>query len=230
MSSSSHYSKERDFWDRKGIDTYISLSEYDQNRILGWISPRPNERRRLDLGGGSGMTGRLLTANDSQILVVCMDISAKMLRHSGLPSVQGDALRLPFADNSFDLVVAAAFLHHVPGREDEVLRECVRVLAPGGRVVGYDPNARCWQNRIFMGDGFLRLSMFSPDERPIDPRLLGNKLDEAGFASVFSMVFSFRNPRLTLFEVIQRYVLDPFSIGFLRNWLQRWFFWSATKP
>lgn len=226
--SSSHYSREQDFWDKKGIDAYVSLSTFDQERILRWIGPRPNERRCLDLGGGSGMTGRLLTTTGVPFLV-CMDISAEMLRHSGLPSVQGDALKLPFANDSFDLIVAAAFLHHVPGHESEVLRECARILAPNGRIVGYDPNARSLQNRVFMGEGRLRLSIFSPDERPIDPGVLCIKLAAEGFTNVSSTVFSFRNPRLTLFEAVQRYVLDPISIGPLRNWLQRWFFWSATK-
>ena len=225
---SSHYSREQDFWDKKGVDAYVSLSAFDQERILRWIGPRSNERRCLDLGGGSGMTGRLLTTTGVPFLV-CMDISAEMLRHSGLLSVQGDALKLPFANDSFDLIVAAAFLHHVPGRESEVLRECARILAPNGRIVGYDPNARSLQNRVFMGDGRLRLSTFSPDERPIDPRVLCGKLGAEGFANASSTVFSFRNPKLTPFEAIQRYALDPMSIGPLRNWLQRWFFWSATK-
>jgi SAM-dependent methyltransferase len=227
--SSSHYSREQDFWDKKGIDAYVSLSSFDQERILRWIGQRPNERRCLDLGGGSGMTGRLLTTTAGTSLVVCMDISAEMLRHSGLPSVQGDAMKLPFADGSFDLIVAAAFLHHVPGRESEVLRECARILAPNGRIVGYDPNARSLQNRVFMGEGRLRLSTFSPDERPIDPSVLRTRLAAEGFTNTSSMVFSFRNPKLTPFEAIQRYVLNPLSRGFLRNWLQRWFFWSATK-
>jgi SAM-dependent methyltransferase len=224
----SHYSREQDFWDKKGIDAYVSLSDFDQERVLRWIGPRSNERRCLDLGGGSGMTGRLLTKTGVPFLV-CMDISVEMLRHSGLLSVQGDAMRLPFADNSFDLIVAAAFLHHVPERESEVLRECARILAPNGRIVGYDPNARSLQNKVFMGKGRLRLSIFSPDERPIDPEAFLEILVRQGFTNPSNTVFSFRNPKLTLFEAVQRYVLNPLSIGPLRNSLQRWFFWSATK-
>ena len=47
--------------------------------------------------------------------------------------------------------------------------ETFRVLKPGGRIVGYDPNGFSLQNRIFMGDGPLRLKSFSPEERPIRP-------------------------------------------------------------
>jgi len=227
--SSSHYSRERDFWDKKGADAYVSLSAFDQERMLSWIARQSSERHCLDLGGGSGMTARLLATTGVPSLI-CLDISAEMLRHSGLPSVQGDALKLPFVDHAFDLVVAAAFLHHVPGHESEVLRECARILRPGGRIVGYDPSARCLQNRVFMGEGKLRLSTFSPDERPIDPRILDAKLVAEGFHNVSSNPFSFRNPRVTPFEAVQRWVLDPLSVGPLRHWLQRWFFWSAIRP
>lgn len=228
MSSSSHYSHERDFWDKKGAQAYVSLSDFDQQRILTWIAHRAGEQRCLDLGGGSGMTAKML-AKIGIPFIVCLDISAEMLRHSGVPSVQGDALKLPFVDASFDLIVAAAFLHHVPGREGEVLRECRRILAPGGRIVGYDPSARCLQNRIFMGEGRLRLPLFSPDERPIDPRRLIAELGAAGFHSSDYKLFSFRNPRISVFEAIQRWLLDPMSVGPLKHWFQRWFFWSALR-
>ncbi len=226
--ASLHYQREQDFWDRKGADAYVSLSATDQQRILRWIGLKPGEQRCLDLGGGSGMTAQLLKEAGAPF-ITCLDISAQMLRHSGMPSVQGDAMRLPFRDGSFDLIVSAAFLHHVPGRENEVLRECVRILAPGGRLVGYDPSARCVQNRIFMGDGPLRLSVFSPDERPIDPRNLVKELAAAGCKNVTSLPFSFRNPKITPFEAVQRWIMDPLSVGPLKHWLQRWFFWSATK-
>lgn len=226
--SSSHYARERKFWDKKGVDAYVSLSAFDQERILRWIARRSTECKCLDLGGGSGMTARLLTTTGVPFLA-CLDISAEMLRHSGVPSVQGDALNLPFADRSFDLIVAAAFLHHVPGRESQVLRECMRILAPGGRIIGYDPSKRCLQNQVFMGDGPLRLATFSPDERPIDPRVLSKKLHAEGFLQITSVPFSFRNPRITPFEAVQRWVLDPLSVGPLKHWLQRWFFWSAIK-
>ena len=79
---SSHYTRERDFWDQKGIDAYVSLSAFDQERILRWIARRPREQRCLDLGGGSGMTAKML-AGSGVAFLVCLDISGEMLKHSG---------------------------------------------------------------------------------------------------------------------------------------------------
>ncbi|MFD2419485.1 class I SAM-dependent methyltransferase [Amycolatopsis pigmentata] len=45
-----------------------------------------------------------------------------------------DAERIPYPDNSFDLVVGHAVLHHIPDVE-AAFREVLRVLKPGGRFV-----------------------------------------------------------------------------------------------
>ena len=224
--SKPHYSAELGYWDERGKEAYVSLSPSDQVWISKWIAKRSSERDCLDLGGGSGMTAALL-AVDADAFVTCLDISLEMVRHSPVASAQGDALCMPFGDRSFDLIVAAAFFHHLPGREVDVLRECARVLRPGGRIVGYDPSAQCLQNRIFMGSGRFRLKFFSPDERPIDIDAFNRALRACGFKPSPVTLFSFRNARLTPFELVQR-MLNPISVGPLRRLLQRWFFWSAT--
>ncbi|MFZ0665356.1 MAG: class I SAM-dependent methyltransferase [Acidimicrobiales bacterium] len=50
---------------------------------------------------------------------------------TGTGAVQGDALRLPFPDGSFDRIIAAEVLEHIPDDTD-AMAELVRVLRPGG--------------------------------------------------------------------------------------------------
>jgi ubiquinone/menaquinone biosynthesis C-methylase UbiE len=50
---------------------------------------------------------------------------------------QADATALPFADDSFDAVLSWVMLHHTVEWET-ALREAVRVVRPGGHVIGYD--------------------------------------------------------------------------------------------
>jgi ubiquinone/menaquinone biosynthesis C-methylase UbiE len=47
---------------------------------------------------------------------------------------------MPFADASFDLVVASLMLHHAGNAADrqQVLREMIRVVKPGGAIALYD--------------------------------------------------------------------------------------------
>jgi len=222
-----HYRREQDFWDEKGREDYQSLSPFDQQRMSRWIDWKGGGRV-LDIGGGSGMISRVLMAQPGTECV-CIDISLPMLKHSPVPSVQADALNLPFRDDSFDLVMAAAFFHHLPGHEPQLLRECHRVLRPGGRLIGYDPNGHCLQNRLFMAKNRLRLSVFSPDELPVMPERLRQQAREASFGRFEHFVFSFRNRKFTPFEAIQRFVLSPLAIGPLRGLLERWLFWQTWK-
>jgi ubiquinone/menaquinone biosynthesis C-methylase UbiE len=105
-------------------------------RVLG--RPLP-QGRVLDVGSGTGNVAVKLAATRRYDSVVATDISRRSLdmaqqsaRALGcdLEIVESDMSRLPFADNSFDLVVGCAFLHHLP---DPVrfMKEVRRVLRPG---------------------------------------------------------------------------------------------------
>jgi arsenite methyltransferase len=54
--------------------------------------------------------------------------------------VDGDARKLPFADDSFDVIVSSWALHNIYDRaeRDAAIREAARVLRPGGRIVIID--------------------------------------------------------------------------------------------
>ena len=228
MTDQAYYEREKAFWDAKGGEDYATLSPFDRERTVRWIGWE-GRGRVLDLGGGAGMISRLLMTQP-QTNVVCLDISAAMLRHAPVSGTQGDATRLPFASGGFDLVVAAAFIHHMPGLESLVLRECHRILAPGGRMVGYDPNGNSIQNRIFMGNnGPLRPKVFTAEERPIVPDRFAAQIAEAKFVSLEYEYFTFRNETKTVFESIQTHLLNPFARGRLQKRLERWFFWRAVK-
>lgn len=89
----------------------------------------------LDVGAGTGAATRHLRRRGAT--VVPLDVAHGMLAAGGESSscaVVGDARRLPFADGSFDVAVAAFSLNHVP---DPViaLGEVRRVLRLGGRFV-----------------------------------------------------------------------------------------------
>jgi SAM-dependent methyltransferase len=62
-------------------------------------------------------------------------------------AVEGDALQLPFPDESFDVVIISEVMEHIP-EDKSVLAEMVRVLRPGGRlavtVPRWLPEKICW--------------------------------------------------------------------------------------
>ena len=68
-------------------------------------------------------------------------------RPGSFAAVRGDARRIPFADNTFDRIIAAEVLEHI---EDDgtALDELVRVLRPGGTIAvtvpRWLPERVCW--------------------------------------------------------------------------------------
>jgi SAM-dependent methyltransferase len=88
----------------------------------------------LDLGAGTGVASDALISADAQ--VIAADVAYGMLRHnapSRPPAVCADAARLPFRAGSFDHVVAAFVLNHVPDLV-AALAEQARVVRPGGTI------------------------------------------------------------------------------------------------
>ncbi|QLH75928.1 methyltransferase domain-containing protein [Halosimplex rubrum] len=102
------------------------------------LAERPVERL-LDAGGGTGRASRALDVPRP----VVVDAARGMLREArghGLETVQGDAARLPVAEESVDAVVVVDALHHMAD-VDGVIEAAHRVLRPGGALVvrEFDP-------------------------------------------------------------------------------------------
>ena len=101
-------------------------------------------QRVLDLGCGVGVGTRLLRA--CGCLAFGLDRAPHRLATArrkvpGLPAVAGDGRRLPFADASFDGVVAECVFSLI-GYQATHFAECARVLRPGGRLAITDLYAR----------------------------------------------------------------------------------------
>ncbi len=98
--------------------------------------------RMLEIGAGTGYFTLNLLRQGIVDEATAIDISPGMLdvlqataTSLGLEvkTEPADAERLPFADESFDLVLGHAVLHHVPDLP-AALSECARVLRPGGTL------------------------------------------------------------------------------------------------
>jgi SAM-dependent methyltransferase len=118
--------------------------------------------RLLDLGCGFGRhafealrRGARVVACDMALpeLVQVLDTAAAMLEAGEIApglsctSVNGDGTRLPFADGSFDRIIASEVMEHVPD-DLAALDELTRVLCPGGTIAvtvpAWLPEKVCW--------------------------------------------------------------------------------------
>jgi ubiquinone/menaquinone biosynthesis C-methylase UbiE len=97
----------------------------------------------LDCGCGFGGTIASLNDRFSPVQLFGLNIDPRQLERAReqvkpqnqntIEFVQGDACQLPFADNSFDLVLAVECIFHFPSR-DRFFQEANRVLKPGGKL------------------------------------------------------------------------------------------------
>ena len=93
-------------------------------------------RLMLEVGGGPGELAQRLQ-EELGASVAFVDSSPRMVelaRARGVDAEVGDIQELPFPDGTFDTVVAAWMLYHVPDL-DRGLAEVARVLQPGGALI-----------------------------------------------------------------------------------------------
>jgi demethylmenaquinone methyltransferase/2-methoxy-6-polyprenyl-1,4-benzoquinol methylase len=115
-----------------------------KDAMMDWLAPRPNTRL-LDVAGGTGdISFRYLKRAGQAHATVC-DLTEPMLvagrqraeadsMADSLDWVVGDAMALPFDDNTFDAYTISFGIRNVT-RPQEALNEAYRVLKPGGRLM-----------------------------------------------------------------------------------------------
>jgi ubiquinone/menaquinone biosynthesis C-methylase UbiE len=125
----------------------IDFGDIGQDQVIGKLrkalnGAAPRFGDALEIGSGTGYFSLNLLAAGSIASATCTDISPGMLEtlrnnaeRLGLDvtTVETDAESLPFEDESFDLVLGHAVLHHIPDL-DRAAAEFLRVLRPGGTV------------------------------------------------------------------------------------------------
>jgi ubiquinone/menaquinone biosynthesis C-methylase UbiE len=145
--------------------------------ISAFVTDLAPAERALDVGVGDGRVAALLaTARLTAVDVsqVALDRARKRLPDADLVLVEPDD-ELPFADNSFDLVMCIETLEHIRDVQLE-LSEIRRVLRPGGRLALTTPLASRWRV-LFRGIEH----PFSPHVRAFTRRSLRSTLEAMGF-------------------------------------------------
>lgn len=122
----------------------VGIHRVWKDAMMDWLAPRPGQKL-LDVAGGTGdISFRFLKRAGSGHATV-LDLTESMLVEgrkraeaaqmgASLDWVVGDAMKLPFADNSFDVYTISFGIRNVT-RPQEALNEAYRVLRPGGRLM-----------------------------------------------------------------------------------------------
>lgn len=150
--------------------SYDAVTQYVLPPNETWVrqglieSIKGTPRRILDLGCGTGSTTLMLKQAFPQAQVIGLDLSPYMLvmaerkaKTAGLEIEwrHGNAEQTGFPNASFDVVTASLLFHETPpAATKSILRECFRLLMPGGEVLILDGNQKTlrhvdWLTEVF---------------------------------------------------------------------------------
>lgn len=115
-----------------------------KDAMMDWLAPRPNTRL-LDVAGGTGDISFRYLKRAGNAHATVLDLTEPMLvegrkradaeaMSDSLNWVVGDAMKLPFEANTFDVYTISFGIRNVT-RPQEALNEAYRVLKPGGRLM-----------------------------------------------------------------------------------------------
>ena len=122
----------------------VGIHRIWKEAMMDWLNPRENQKL-LDVAGGTGdVSFKFIKRAGVAHATVC-DLTESMLIEGQkraeadamgehLDWVVGDAMDLPFEDNTFDVYTISFGIRNVT-RVDEALSEAYRVLKPGGRLM-----------------------------------------------------------------------------------------------
>ena len=122
----------------------VGIHRIWKEAMMDWLAPRPGQKL-LDVAGGTGDISFKFLKRAGHGHATVLDLTEPMLVEGrkraeaermadSLDWVTGDAMALPFADNTFDVYTISFGIRNVT-RPQDALAEAYRVLKPGGRLM-----------------------------------------------------------------------------------------------
>ena len=166
--------------------------------------------RVLEIGCGTGLFTKELAGTDNA--VVAIDISERLILKAkarvssgNVHFIVGNAYETGFKSGSFDFIIGCSSLHHLDLHP--ALKEFLRILKPGGRILFTEPNMMNPQMALIKNVPSLKRRVGdSPDETAFFRWRMAKKLQRLGFVDVSVEPFDFIHPQIpaSLLNVAER--------------------------
>ena len=114
---------------------YVSLHKLIL-RLIKQYAPIKSTLNILDAGCGTGRLAELMSKEGSVTGIDMSDEALKFAKERGVKVQKASVMKLPFKDNSFDVITSIDVLYHKAVPDDaKALKELYRVLKPNGIVI-----------------------------------------------------------------------------------------------
>jgi SAM-dependent methyltransferase len=150
-------------------------------------------KRLLYVGSGNDRLVSLPLQNEGALMVnldIVNESMQDLMNWGAKTCVCGDIRKLPFRDDSFDVVFSKGSLHHSQPI-DEPLQSMIRVCRKGGHVVLVEPNKLVTLPRSRLPKGF---AVPTPYEHHLSSREIVRILKRSGVADVHTEAFTHAPP------------------------------------
>lgn len=136
--SKEHFNKQASIYDEKDTIYYSKYGKISCNYVSEYLK-NIDYNKLLDIGSGTGYLINML--KDKEIAEFYgLDLSEEMIKIAKSKKIKnaefilGSANKLPFDDDTFDIVTCIQSFHHYP-YPNEAMREAYRVLKKGGLYI-----------------------------------------------------------------------------------------------
>ena len=159
-------------------------AEYERILFATGILSENKGKTILDAGCGSGAFSEKLNMLGYHS-VTGMDLSAELIEKACQKNKAGtvkyrvgNVLKMPFDDESFDIIFCGGMLHHLPEQLKETAAESARVLKNGGKVYFFEPYLKCVNS-------YLRYKLLcynrTEEECALEPLIVNQAFTAGGF-------------------------------------------------
>lgn len=141
MSDPTRVQIESNFFDNYATlhNDYSVYKKEEYFKILGLLNLKKTTNLNiLSIGCGTGIFESILL--DDGYNVFGIDLSINLLKKCNFKKAKADCIKLPFKDKSFDNILCAAILHHVPVTlHESAIKEFSRTLKSNGKLLIFEP-------------------------------------------------------------------------------------------
>ena len=180
-----HFDKQAKIYDETNTMMYSKYPKISCKDVFDYLKDKPFTDL-LDVGCGTGylidMLSRKRKAN-----YIGLDLSQEMIKVSQEKQIEnakftvGYADKLPFEDNSFDVVTCIQSFHHYPDQE-RAMKEAYRVLKEGGIYILSDTGVGGFAKWLFNNITYKIIS--SGDYATDDRKGIAQQMERCGFKVV----------------------------------------------